>query len=123
MKNKLIRIITLTLAIILVTYIFPNKMIYLKGEGTEKLFYAFITAIILALVNLIIRPIVKVLTLPINILTLGLFSLIINAAMLWIVDHFVKGFSVFGFWGYFLGALAISIINSVLYKLLKDKQK
>lgn len=121
MKNKLIRIITLTLAIILVTYIFPNKMIYLKGEGTEKLFYAFITAIILALVNLIIRPIVKVLTLPINILTLGLFSLIINAAMLWIVDHFVKGFSVFGFWGYFLGALAISIINSVLYKLLTNK--
>ncbi len=123
MKNMLIRIITLTLAIIIVTYLFPVNMIHLEGEGSDKLLSAFFTAIILALVNLIIRPIVKVLTLPINILTLGLFSLIINAAMLWIVDHFVEGFSVFGFWGYFLGALAISIINSVLYKLLKDKQK
>jgi len=123
MKNMLIRIITLTLAIIIVTYLFPVNMIHLEGEGSAKLLSAFFTAIILALVNLIIRPIVKVLTLPINILTLGLFSLIINAAMLWIVVHFVEGFSVSGFWGYFLGALAISIINSVLYKLLKDKQK
>ncbi len=123
MKNMLIRIITLTLAIIIVTYLFPVNMIHLEGEGSDKLLSAFFTAIILALVNLIIRPIVKVLTLPINILTLGLFSLIINAAMLWIVDHFVKGFSVSGFWGYFLGSLAISIVNSVLYKLLIDKKK
>ena len=123
MKNMLIRIITLTLAIIIVTYLFPDNMIHLKGEGSAKLLSALLTAVILALVNMIIRPIVKVLTLPINILTLGLFSLIINAAMLWIVDHFVKGFSVSGFWGYFLGALAISIINSVLYKLLTDKMK
>lgn len=123
MKNMLIRIITLTLAIIIVTYLFPVNMIHLEGEGSDKLLSAFFTAIILALLNLIIRPIVKVLTLPINILTLGLFSLIINAAMLWIVDHFVKGFSVSGFWGYFLGSLAISIVNSVLYKLLIDKKK
>lgn len=121
MRNILIRIITLTITIILVAYIFPDNMIRLEGEGWSMIRPALITALFLALVNLIVKPIVSILTIPINILTLGLFSLIINAAMLWIVDYFVKGFSVSGIWGYFLGALAISIINSVLYKILAEK--
>ena len=73
MRNILIRIITLTITIILVAYIFPDNMIRLEGEGWNMIWPALITALFLALVNLIVKPIVSILTIPINILTLGLF--------------------------------------------------
>ena len=68
-------------------------------------------AALLGIVNAVIRPIVILLTLPINILTLGLFTLVVNALMLKLVAYFVEGFSVNGFGSAFLGALVISLVS------------
>ena len=87
-----------------------------------------LVALIFGLVNALIRPLVKLLTCLINVLTLGLFTLIINAAMLmlsgWIAQQFALGFEVRNFWWALLGALIISVVGFVLNLFLKkDRDK
>lgn len=79
---------------------------------------AVIAALVLALVNAIVKPIVHLFSLPVTILTLGLFSLVINAAMLYLVAYFVDGVSTTGFVQTVLASLAISVITSVGTKLV-----
>lgn len=79
---------------------------------------AVIAALVLALVNAIVKPIVHIFSLPVTILTLGLFSLVINAAMLYLVAYFVDGVNTTGFIQTVLAALAISVVTSVGTKLL-----
>ncbi len=84
-----------------------------------------IAAIIFGLVNALIRPLVKLLTLPINVVTLGLFTLVINALMLWLTAGLtaalaIEGGLVTGFINAFLGALLISIISTILNLFLTD---
>ena len=78
-------------------------------------------AILLALVNAYLRPLIVLLTLPINILSLGLFTLVINAGMLKVVSWFLPGFHVVGFWTAVGAALMISIVSTVLNWFLKPK--
>ena len=78
-----------------------------------------IAALLLGLVNAIVRPIVVILTLPFTLLTLGLFLLVVNAAMLGLVAAFLPGFSIAGFWPAFWAAIIVSIVSwigSVLFK-------
>jgi putative membrane protein len=77
-------------------------------SGTSALFLA---AALLGIINAVIRPILIILTLPINILTLGLFTFFINGLMLWMVSFLIKGFIIQGFWAAFLGALVISLVS------------
>lgn len=86
------------LVLLLVSYIVPG----IQFSGTWAL---FLTVVVLGLVNALIRPIIILLTLPINFLTLGLFTLIINALMFWFASTIVKGFEVQDFWSAFWGAL------------------
>lgn len=88
---------------------------YLVG-GIEIInFYAaLVAALALAFVNAIIRPIILILTLPINLLTLGLFTLVVNGLMFWIVGTFVKGFNIAGFWPAFWAALVYSIFSMII---------
>ena len=79
---------------------------------------ALIAALILGLVNAFIRPILIIITLPINIVTLGLFTFVINGLLFWFVASFVKCFEVGGFWSAFFGALAYSVISTFLSVLL-----
>ena len=79
----------------------------------------FAAAIVLALVNTFLRPLVVILTLPINILTLGLFTLIINGAMLELVSWLIPAFHVDGFWTAVGGALVISIVSCLLNLFLR----
>lgn len=86
------------------------------------------TAVILGLVNAVIRPILKFLSCPLVILTLGLFVLVINGLMLWLssyiaVHWFGLGFYIDGFWPAFWGALVVSIVSVVLSALVKDKEE
>jgi putative membrane protein len=67
----------------------------------------------MAIINIFIKPVIFVLTLPINIITLGLFSLIINALLILLAETIVPGFSVSGFWTAFLFSIVISLINTV----------
>jgi putative membrane protein len=70
---------------------------------------AFWVAFVLGIINLVIRPIITLLTLPLTILTLGLFSLVVNAVLFWLTSALVKGFEVHGFIAAFLGALVVMV--------------
>lgn len=74
---------------------------------------ALVGAVVLGALNLFIRPILYILTLPINVLTLGLFSIVINALLVMLTAHFVQGFAVAGFKTAFIFALVLAIINWV----------
>jgi putative membrane protein len=92
----------------------------LEGIEVEGVFPALIAAAVLGIINAIIRPILLILTLPINILTLGLFTLVLNGAMLALAAQVVRGFTVSGFWSAVLGALLLSIISSVMSFFIED---
>jgi len=77
----------------------------------ESFYAALIAALCIGLVNALLRPILIIITLPINVLTLGLFTFIINGLLFWFVASFVKGFYVAGFWSAVLGALLYSVFS------------
>jgi putative membrane protein len=108
----LIRWLLSALALMLVAYIIP-------GIELSNFYIALITAVIIGLLNLFIRPILVLITLPINIITLGLFTFILNALLFWFAASFIDGFSVSGFWAAFFGALVFSVISSILSNLAK----
>jgi len=93
------------LAIVVAAYLLPGVTVDLVG--------AIILAVVLGLINTFIKPILFWLTLPINILTLGIFSLIINALLIMLAGYFVPGFSVSGFWSAFFFSILLSLINAV----------
>lgn len=103
-----------TLVLMLVAYLVP-------GVTFSGFWSALITSAIFGLVNAIIRPIMIVLTLPINILTLGLFTLVINALMFWLTSAIVKGFEVANFAAAFWGALVYWLIITVISYVFEDK--
>ncbi len=96
-----------TLAILIAAHIVPGVTITLLG--------ALIAAIVLGALNLFIRPILLVLTLPINILTLGLFSLVVNAILVLLASYLVPGFAIAGFWTALLFAVVLAVINWVFH--------
>lgn len=94
---------------------------FVPGVSVANFYIALVTALVLAFVNAIIRPIILILTLPINILTLGLFTLVINGLMFWFVGSFIRGFVVDGFWSAFWAALIFSVL-SMLLNFFVDKE-
>jgi len=82
---------------------------------------ALVAALVLALVNTLIRPVLVLLTLPVTFLSLGLFVLVINALLFWLVATLVDGFHVAGFWSAFLAAILYSVISWALSTLLLRK--
>jgi putative membrane protein len=79
---------------------------------------ALVAALVLGLVNALIRPLLVVLTLPVTLLTLGLFIFVINGLLFWAVGSFVEGFRVDGFWSGFFGAIVYGLISWLLSALL-----
>lgn len=77
-------------------------------------------SIILGLINATIRPVILLVTLPINLITLGLFTLVINGLMLWLVSVFIKGFDVANFGAAFVAALLITVFSALISFLVKD---
>ncbi len=92
------------LALFLLPYVFPWVTVDSMGA-------ALIAALVLGLVNALIRPILFLLTLPVTILTLGLFILVINGLLFWWVGSFLEGFRVAGFWSGVFGAIVYSLIT------------
>jgi len=92
---------------------------YLMSSITIQSFKtALIAALILGLFNALIRPVIVILTLPVTVLTLGLFIFVINGLMFWLVSNLISGFHVAGFWAAIGGALLYSIISWALSTLL-----
>ena len=96
--------LALALGIMFVGWLVP-------GISVSSFATALIASVVIALVNLVIKPILVVLTLPINILTLGIFILFINALLFMFVAYLIPGVEVDGFWSAFLGALLLSILS------------
>lgn len=93
------------------------------GVQLQDPVHALIAAIVLGLVNALVKPVLVILTLPITIITLGLFLLVINALLFWGVGSVLPGFHVAGFWWAMLGALVYSILCWALSALLpKDRE-
>ncbi|MBA7667670.1 hypothetical protein ES703_75767 [subsurface metagenome] len=112
----------LTFSIAVASYFLP--FIYISGDTIwDKFKLSFLAGLLLGLLNLLVKPIVKILSLPINILTLGIFNIIINAGMLWIVDSIIKGLEIEGFWGYVWSSIVISIISIVVSKIIFFREK
>ncbi|MEN3274241.1 MAG: putative rane protein [Massilia sp.] len=84
---------------------------------------ALIAALVLGLVNTLIRPLLVLLTLPVTVLSMGLFILVINALLFWMVSTWVEGFEVAGFWSAFLAAILYSVISWALSTLLLNKDE
>jgi len=100
-----------TASLLIVAYIFPG--IQVSGMGT-----ALIAAIVIGLINATLGLILKIITFPLTILTLGLFWLVINALMLQLASALVPGFYVSGFWAAFFGAIVLSIVSMVLHSVI-----
>jgi len=93
------------------------------GVQVQDWLSAIIAAMVLGLVNTIVKPILVILTLPVTIVTLGLFLIVLNALLFWGVSEVVKGFHVDGFWQAVVGAILFSIIGWLLSLLLPDRRK
>lgn len=89
----------------------------------DGFYTALIAALILGLINTVIRPVLVLLTLPLTLLTLGLFILVINGLLFWLVASFVKGFHVAGFWPAVFGAIVYSLISWAATALLFHEGK
>jgi putative membrane protein len=100
-----------TLALIAVAYLVPSITV-------SSFTSALVAALILGLVNAVIRPILVLLTLPVTILTLGLFIFVINALLFWFVGSFVRGFEVHGFLAGLIGSILFSIVSWALSALV-----
>jgi putative membrane protein len=99
------------LSLLAVSYLLPSVSV-------DSIYVALLTALVLGLVNTLIRPLLLLVTLPLSVLTLGLFTLVINGLLFWFVASFVEGFRVGGFWSAFWGAIVYSLISSVATWLL-----
>ncbi|MBA3986688.1 MAG: phage holin family protein [Flavobacteriales bacterium] len=89
----------------------------LPGVSVDTFTTSLIVAVVLALLNLIVKPILVFLTLPITVITLGLFLLVINAVIILLVDYLISGFGVANFWWALLFSLLLSFAQSVLFSL------
>ncbi|HCW21872.1 MULTISPECIES: phage holin family protein [Achromobacter] len=98
-------------ALLAVAYLLPGITVASFGS-------ALIAALVLGLVNMLVKPVLVLLTLPITVVTLGLFLIVINALLFWFVGSVLKGFQVNGFWWAVGGAILYSIISGLLTKLI-----
>ena len=105
----LIHLIVSTLAVVISSFLLP-------GVQVSGFVAAFLAALVLGLVNTFIKPVLLILTLPVNILTLGLFTFVINALMILLASSVVDGFKVAGFWWALLFSLILSVVNYLLGK-------
>lgn len=109
---SLIHWLVSAIAILAAAYLIPGIEVTLMG--------AFVLAIVLGFINLFIKPFISLLTLPLNILSLGIFSLIVNAGFVLLASLIVPGFSVQGFWNAFLFSIVVSLINAVFSGVIKS---
>jgi putative membrane protein len=106
------RLLIHMVAILIISYLLPGVF------RVEGVWAALVAAFLLGIVNAVLRPILIFFTLPITVLTFGLFLLVINGLMLLLVSSIVRGFHVNGFWGAVLGSILISFVSWILSRVL-----
>ena len=121
MLSFLIRLVVNAIALLVVAYVLP--MVGVNGVHVTSFTGALVAALVLGIVNAVLKPILVILTLPVVILTLGLFTLVINAIVFYVVGQFGLGLEVHGFWSAFIGAIVLSIVSYVLSSLVGAAEK
>ena len=116
MKNLIIKIALSTLAVYTLAELFT-------GIWVDHWKTALLVAIVMGFLNNFIRPILILLTIPITIITLGLFLFVINAVMVLLADHFIDGFQVHNFWWALGFSILLSIFQWILYKVFLPRKK
>ncbi len=114
--NFLVRLLLSALAVVIASYLLP-------GVGVDGFFAAIIIAVVLSLLNFLVKPILVILTIPLTVVTLGLFLLVINALIILMADSIVPGFYVDGFWWALLFSLVMSLTNALLIDLSGGKER
>ena len=114
MKGIFLRWLILTFSIIATSYL-------IDGIQVSGFLSAFFAAAILGVLNAFFRPILLILTLPVNILSLGLFTFVINAIVLMMVSGMISGFEVYGFWSAVLGSFLISLVSWLLTSFIGER--
>ncbi len=109
--NMITRLLATSLVLLLIAE-------YLPGFTVEGFYTALVAAIVLGLFNIFLKPLLILLTFPITLLSLGMFTFVINAALFWLVTTVVKGFQVETFWHALLGSLIVTVTSSLLNKIL-----
>ena len=112
----ILRLLLTALAVVILSKVLP-------GVSVDTYVTALIVAVVLSLLNFLVKPVLVILTLPITILTLGIFLLFINAIIILLADYFISGFSVSSIWWAILFSLLLSILQSILHSILKDDKK
>lgn len=108
--------------ILSVAILIATRFSFVSGITIDPIWVVAIVGASLTLVNMFLKPIINILTLPLNIMTLGLFSLVINGAIFWYLGSgIIKGFQVEGFTSAFVGALVVSILNWLITKVLRTE--
>ena len=116
MAKFITRTLIIALAVIGVSYVVP-------GITVDNFLAAVIFALVLALINVLVRPLVMLLTLPFRWLTLGLFTLVVNTAMFWLAAKFSAGVVVASILAAFIGALLVGIVSSIVNQVLRKNKK
>lgn len=101
----IVQILSNALAIALAAKLVPGIVF------TGDLFTLIVAGLVMGLINFFVRPILKVISIPLIVLSLGLFTAIINIAMLWLLEYLIIELTITGFWAYFWGTLVISLVN------------
>ncbi len=104
----------------LIAYLLQN---ILNGVRIVDMKTAALFALVLALLNVVIKPVLVILTIPVTVFTLGLFLLVINAFMVWLAAYFFEGVFVDGFWWALIFSILLSIGSSILYSLVGGKKQ
>lgn len=110
--KTIINLFLMGVAVMISAYVIP-------GVTVDNFFAAVVVAVVLSIVNIVIRPIFTFLTLPLNILTLGLFSFVITALMIMLVSKIVPGFVISGFIPAVLFGIVLSLVNGFIYTITK----
>lgn len=114
MRGIIVRWLVNALALLFTTYV-------IKGVEVDGVLAALIAAAVLGVINAFVRPVLVLLTLPINLLTLGLFTFVLNGFLFMVTSSVVRGFSVSGFWAAVIGSLVFSLTSSVIIYLIGDR--
>lgn len=114
--NFLIRLIISTLAVLVTAYLLP-------GVYVENFMTAVIVAIVLGLLNVLVKPLLILFSLPVVLFTLGLFLIVINTLIILLADKFIDGFKVNGFWWALLFSVLLSIVTSIFNAIQKSDEQ
>jgi putative membrane protein len=112
LMRMLVHVVVTAIAVLLIAQFVPNIVV-------SSFYTALIVAVVWGIIGLTIRPILGILTLPINIITFGLFSFILNALLFWLLATFIKGFEVHGFIPALEGSAILSVVSWLLHKAVR----